>query len=254
MVFVGPRRRGATWRCSLGGKERSSNPSRDVVRNHIAWMALTGLVAVLIALWTVPLLFDRSGFVPRWSCGEWSAPLGWAHIVSDMLTFAAYAAIPVALLWFVRNRPDVPFPGVFWLFAAFILACGTGHLVEAIIFWHPVYRLSGAVKVITAVVSWATVLALMPILPRALALPGLAKVNQQLQHEILSRSAAEAELLRRNADLERFHKAVVDREVRMLGLKREVNDLRRELGMPAAYDVAFAADVAPEKLTSADSE
>ena len=54
---------------------------------------------------------------------------------------------------------------------------GFGHMVEATLFWHPWYRFSGAIKVCTAVVSWATVLALLPVLPRALALPGLATVT-----------------------------------------------------------------------------
>ena len=38
-------------------------------------------------------------------------------------------------------------------FAAFILACGTTHLMEAIIFWWPAYRLAGVIKLFTALVS-----------------------------------------------------------------------------------------------------
>ncbi len=35
--------------------------------------------------------------------------------------------------------------GGMFLFGAFILACGTTHLMEAIIFWYPVYRLAGVI-------------------------------------------------------------------------------------------------------------
>jgi len=120
-------------------------------------------------------LFDTTGFPARWKCGVWSAELGWMHILSDLAIFGAYAAIPVSLIYFVRRRQDVPFPPIFWLFAAFIFACGFGHLVEATIFWHPWYRFSGAVKLFTAVVSWLTVGALIKVLPKALTLPGLVK-------------------------------------------------------------------------------
>ena len=41
-------------------------------------------------------------------------------------------------------------PSFFLLFAAFILACGTTHLMEATIFWWPAYRLAGVIKLITA--------------------------------------------------------------------------------------------------------
>lgn len=138
-------------------------------------------------------LFDTSDFPARWHCGNWSEGLGWLHILSDCAIFGAYFAIPVVLGFFVMRRRDVPFTGIFWLFAAFILSCGIGHAVEASLFWHPWYRFSGLVKLATALVSWATVIALIPMLPKALALPGLAKVNEQLAHEIAERKRSEEE-------------------------------------------------------------
>jgi PAS domain S-box-containing protein len=127
-------------------------------------------------------LFDTTGFPARWHCGKWSDALGWLHISSDVAIFAAYTTIPVVLAFFVLRKRDIPFPRIFWLFGAFILACGLGHLVEAVIFWHPIYRFAGALKLFTALVSWGTVVALVRIVPQALQLPGLAKVNADLQH------------------------------------------------------------------------
>src|SRR6266446_5848276 len=141
-------------------------------------------------------LFSTDGFPPRWRCGDWSDLHGWVHVCSDIAIFGAYAAIPVALIYFVLKRKDLPFPPIFWLFGAFILACGTGHLIEATIFWHPWYRLSGAMKLMTAVVSWATVFALLRIVPKALNLPGLAKLNENLVRESEEREKAMAELRR----------------------------------------------------------
>jgi PAS domain S-box-containing protein len=139
-------------------------------------------------------LFDTRDFPARWYCGLWSDGLGWLHIVSDVAIFAAYAAIPVTLVFFIRKRQDVPFSRVFWLFGAFIFFCGLGHLIDATIFWQPWYRFSGAVKLLTASVSWLTVFGLIRIMPAALALPGLARVNEQLESEIAERRQAEAAL------------------------------------------------------------
>ncbi len=84
--------------------------------------------------------FDTSDFPARWYCGNWSEFLGWLHIVSDVVTFGAYFAIPAVLIYFARKRDDFSFTNLFWLFGGFILACGTVDLIEAIIFWHPIYR------------------------------------------------------------------------------------------------------------------
>lgn len=65
--------------------------------------------------------------------------MGWLHIVSDLSIFIAYTAIPVSILIYVKQRGDVPFPLLFWLFCAFIFSCGTTHLLEAVIFWYPLY-------------------------------------------------------------------------------------------------------------------
>ncbi len=150
-------------------------------------------------------LFSTDGFPPRWNCGDWSDLHGWIHVCSDVAIAGAYAAIPIALGYFVIKRKDVPFPPIFWLFGAFILACGTGHFIEATIFWHPWYRLSGAVKLMTALVSWATVAALIRTVPQALHLPGLAKLNADLMREIEEKKTAEAALRR----IEAFESAVL---------------------------------------------
>lgn len=139
-------------------------------------------------------LFDTSDYPARWHCGNWSSGEGWLHIVSDVATFGAYVAIPCVLIWFVRKREDVVFPKVFWLFAAFIFACGSVHLIEAIIFWHPIYRFSGLMKCLTAVVSWATVIAVVRIAPTAIRLPSLIALNERLQIEVNERRKIEERL------------------------------------------------------------
>ena len=89
-------------------------------------------------------LFDTSDFPARWHCGRWTAGHGWLHILSDLGVWSAYVAIPCVLGYFVLRRKDIPFRTIFLLFGAFILACGTTHLMEALMFWWPAYRLAGA--------------------------------------------------------------------------------------------------------------
>src|SRR5262249_53128316 len=144
-------------------------------------------------------LLDTSDFPARWNCGTWTAGHGWLHIASDLAIWSAYFAIPCILVYFVLRKRDVPFPTIFWLFGAFIFACGTTHLMEAILFWHPVYRLAGVIKLLTALVSWGTVAALIPIVPKALAM----RSPEELEREIIARKKAEDALHRSNAELER---------------------------------------------------
>src|SRR5262249_10145482 len=101
----------------------------------------------------VSRLFDTSGFPPRWDCGSaWAQDpaVGWIHIFSDLRFCPASPAIPMILIYFIYRKRTGSFLPIFWLFAVFILACGTVHLVEATLFWHPWYRLSALVKLVTA--------------------------------------------------------------------------------------------------------
>lgn len=57
-----------------------------------------------------------------------------------------------------------------------------------------------------------------------------------------------AELRSRNQELERFNRASVGRELDMIALKQQVNDLSRQLGREAPYPLAFVADAAGPPL------
>lgn len=115
-------------------------------------------------------LAESDQFMPRWVCGQWSEFHGWIYIISDLTIFLAYMAIPIAMVYFVRKRwGDLPFRQVFWLFIAFISLCGTTHLIDAVIFWVPVYRVNAMVLAATGLVSVITVVAMVKVIPQALA-------------------------------------------------------------------------------------
>jgi len=157
-------------------------------------------------------LGDSQAFMPRWVCGEWSELHGWMYIISDLIIFLAYMAIPVTMLIFVRKRwNDVPFKPVFWLYILFIFLCGMTHLIDAIIFYEPIYRINALVLVLTAVVSMITVGAMVFVLPKALAYKSPVQLSQivddktsQLQERIIELNRLSKNLSRKKEQLEQF--------------------------------------------------
>lgn len=136
-------------------------------------------------------------YMPHGHCYLWQTNLVGLHVLSDLLIAIAYFSIPLILLYFVSKRHDLPFHGIFFLFSAFIIACGTTHLMAILTLWYPAYWLAGLVKAITAGVSIYTAVVLARLLPNALALPSLSQwqaANQLLQQEVTERQQAEAAL------------------------------------------------------------
>ena len=96
----------------------------------------------------------------------------------------------MVLIRFTRRREDLPFSWMFWLFAIFIIGCGTTHLMEVITSYVPLYRLSGVIKLITAAASVGTAILLVPVVPKALAL----RSPLELEREIEERKRTQHEL------------------------------------------------------------
>jgi PAS domain S-box-containing protein len=132
-------------------------------------------------------IFDLSRFMPHGFCLAWDPGLIWLTAGSDLLIAAAYFSIPAALLLFLRRRQDLAFRPVFALFACFILACGTTHVLGAATLWLPLYWIQAWVDALTAGLSVATAITLWPLLPKALALPSPAaiqRVNDALARQV----------------------------------------------------------------------
>jgi len=146
-----------------------------------------------------------SDFMPHGHCYLWRPEILWLHVFSDGVITTAYYFIPLALVYFVRKRKDLPFNWMFLLFGVFIFACGTTHLMEIWTVWNGTYRLAGVIKAITAVASVGTALALVPLIPQALALPSPAQLqaaNTKLEEEVRERLQAEGALEEARSELE----------------------------------------------------
>jgi len=97
------------------------------------------------------------------------------HVLSHGAVAIAYYAISIALAHFARKRRGLPFGWIFWVFVIFTFGSGTIHLLDVWAVAYPIYWLSGGVKVATALAAIATAIALIWLIPRALALEGEEK-------------------------------------------------------------------------------
>jgi two-component sensor histidine kinase len=151
--------------------------------------------------------------MPHGSCLLWEPQVLWLHVTADTLLALAYYGLPLLLIYLLRRRPDLPFHGMFVLFGALVVACGTTHVLAVWTLWVPTYWFEGAVKATTAGVAWTIGALLVHVVPKTLAqaLPSraeLAALNRALKDEIQERCLAEAQLAEALA-----HREVLLREV-----------------------------------------
>ena len=146
-----------------------------------------------------------NSFMPHGHCFLWDPLVLWLNVISDTFIACAYFSIPVALFQVFRRRKDLAFNWMFFLFAVFIFACGTTHLLEVWNVWHSNYLVAGFVKFATACASVVTAILLWPLIPKILRIPSLRQleqVNNKLQQEIKEKTKAEAQILALNTNLE----------------------------------------------------
>ena len=154
-----------------------------------------------------------AGLLPHSVCFQLRPDLIWRHVAADAVIAISYFVIPAVLLYFIRRRRQpLSFGWAVALFAAFIVPCGRRLVCGIVTAWQPISYLQGIEKAITAAVSLATAIAIIPLVPKLLAMRSpeeLAEANQRLREEIASREMAEEELRR---SLEKMNRAVKELE------------------------------------------
>jgi PAS domain S-box-containing protein len=136
-------------------------------------------------------LFSAEGFDEVRRHGEGWTQLVWAQTVADLAAYLAYAAIPAIVTVFMwRRKREFRLPPVWIVLVSFLLLAGISHLLDAAMFWWPAYRFAAVVKVLLALLSWAAVIALFPIIPEILERRSAA----EYEHELAMRKEAEAAL------------------------------------------------------------
>jgi len=143
--------------------------------------------------------WDYESYMPHGMCYLWKGEILWTSVISDVTTALAYYSITFAFIVFVKKRKDLAYPWFFILAGSIIfMACGTSHIISAIVVWEPIYGISAIAKAITAVSSLAAGILIWYILPFFISLPSpsmledivkkrtdeLAKSNALLNEEI----------------------------------------------------------------------
>jgi len=143
--------------------------------------------------------FNTEQFMPHGMCYQWQADILMTSVISDVAIAAAYYSITAAFIYFVKKREDILYPWFFILGGSIIFAaCGTSHLISAIVIWEPIYGISAVTKAITAVSSLATGVIIWYILPFFLRIPSpsmLEEKNQALQVTLNKFQQAQQQLI-----------------------------------------------------------
>ena len=124
-------------------------------------------------------IFRADQFMPHATCYLRNPKIIFLHVTSDLLIGLAYVCISGTLAYLVyKASRDIPFHWMFLAFGLFIITCGFTHFMEVWTVWQAVYWLAGYVKVLCAVASVATALALFPLVPKVFALIDAVKVSE----------------------------------------------------------------------------
>lgn len=138
------------------------------------------------------------------------------HIIADALMTIAFLSIPIMLIGFVKKRKDIPFSFIFRMFSLFLVATGLTHLFAIATVWSADFLLYGWVKMIAAICSIATAVALLKLIPQALRLPNhrdLDRLNISLEKSLSEKNQLLALYQREHKVASEFQQASLPSEL-----------------------------------------
>lgn len=120
-------------------------------------------------------------------------------VMSNATIAFSYFAIPIAMAIVLGSRrSDIPYPWLWTLFVAFIIACGLTHVANVVSLLSGVEYLAfhGVIHLVTALASVLTAVAFVSILPQVKSLPSPAQQRLALEETINERTAQKDILIR----------------------------------------------------------
>ncbi len=129
-------------------------------------------------------------YLPRGDCLAWDPWLIGLHVTADILIFAAFTAIAMATLVFVRRR-KMQLSMIGWLFASFIFLSGLAQIASFATLWFPLYGVHIALKLLTAGVALFAAFMVFRLMPQALAIPTQNEYERLLGELRLGKEALE---------------------------------------------------------------
>ncbi|MBC7488424.1 MAG: HAMP domain-containing histidine kinase [Cytophagaceae bacterium] len=149
-------------------------------------------------------LFSTALWPARWYCGTWTDFHGWLYIISSLVICLACFLIPINLFYvLIKRKKDLPFP-FFTLSSLFILSFGITHFFDAIVFWHPLYRLHALFLFVTAGISSITVIYMYKVLPYVLTFASPQQLEKVVQQRTLELAKKNDDLLKLNKEMDNF--------------------------------------------------
>jgi diguanylate cyclase (GGDEF)-like protein/PAS domain S-box-containing protein len=190
------------------------------------------------------LILASTPYLPNGYCYLWDGPLVSVHAVANLIVGTALFSIPMALLWIVNKRRDVPFQGLILWFSAFLVACAAACFLEVWNLWHEDYWLAGAMKGVAAITAAATVGYLVLLLPKAVRLPSprqMEMANERLAQEVAGRERVMKQLKTLNEELEtRVRNRTEQLEEALREMQKENGERRRIEEALRRWEAIFA--------------
>lgn len=184
-----------------------------------------------MSTWFDTLLGVNDQFMPHGHCYLWQPDILWTHVVSDALIAASYISIPVSIAIIARRKSHSPSYAVAMLFAAFIVLCGLTHVFNIYVIWNPAYEFQSYIKGMTAMVSLATAIVVVSKIQHFMTLLTVEESNKALKSALKSSEDKEAQI-------GKIFDASETRELRIIELKNEINELLDQAGKPARYNIS----------------
>jgi signal transduction histidine kinase len=210
-------------------------------------VAVTSAAAVALsaaALVMIPSALSgifSTNFLPHAYCYLNNRQLIGLHVGSDVAIWLSYSAISCMLVYLVwRTRREIPFSWMFLAFGAFIVACGFTHLMEVVVLWKPLYWLAGDMKLITALASVITAIALPGLIPQARGMVTSAHLSEDRR----------LQLERANSELQRLSAGVMS--VQDAERRRIARELHDSVGQYLAA-IKMSCEVALEESTGSEA-
>jgi signal transduction histidine kinase len=154
-------------------------------RNLVVGGSMAALFASITALIAIPMTVRdtlSSRFLPHAYCYLYDKKLIALHVGSDGVIWLSYVSIALTLAYLVwRTRREMPFSWMFLAFGTFIIACGFTHFMEIVVLWKPLYWLAGDIKLVTALASVVTAIALPPLIPQVQSMIQSADLSEELR-------------------------------------------------------------------------
>ena len=133
----------------------------------------------------IEFFFDATKFMHRSGCGEWTGVMQSVYQASNFIIFVSYFILSYEVLYVhykgAAHRLSELKDEMF-LFAAFILMCGIGHLMDGVgAFFWPAYNLFAVWHALTAAVSTLTAFRLAI---KSISLIEMEELHQDMMDEV----------------------------------------------------------------------